>query len=159
MYICVADIDECAVPALADKCVANAECCNLPAEYICKCKPGFEGDGLVECRGTLYITYSTSHGVGILIKFIGCLHFTDNKIKQHSHCNLNLYCKYSTYYPTVHSFILLILCNIHVYELYMTSISVRAYMFNHCTMFIWVLFSCSQSRDIYILLTPNSWLF
>ena len=46
-----ADIDECAVPALAGKCVANAECCNLPAEYICKCKPGFEGDGLVECRG------------------------------------------------------------------------------------------------------------
>ena len=29
----------------------NAECCNLPAEYVCKCKPGFEGDGQVECRG------------------------------------------------------------------------------------------------------------
>ena len=50
IFFC-ADIDECAVPALAAKCVANAECCNLPAEYICKCKPGFEGDGLAECRG------------------------------------------------------------------------------------------------------------
>ena len=31
----------------------NAECCNLPAEYVCKCKQGFEGDGQVECRGEL----------------------------------------------------------------------------------------------------------
>ena len=45
------DIDECAIPELAGKCVENAECCNLPAEYVCKCKPGFEGDGQVECRG------------------------------------------------------------------------------------------------------------
>ena len=45
------DIDECAIPELAGKCVDNAECCNLPAEYVCKCKPGFEGDGQVECRG------------------------------------------------------------------------------------------------------------
>ena len=36
---------------MARKCVDNAECCNLPAEYVCKCKPGFEGDGQVECRG------------------------------------------------------------------------------------------------------------
>ena len=47
------DIDECAIPELAGKCVDNAECCNLPAEYVCKCKPGFEGDGQVECRGKL----------------------------------------------------------------------------------------------------------
>ena len=46
-----ADIDECQIPELARKCVDNAECCNLPAEYVCKCKPGFEGDGQVECRG------------------------------------------------------------------------------------------------------------
>ena len=45
------DIDECAIPELAGKCVDNAECCNLPAEYVCKCKQGFEGDGQVECRG------------------------------------------------------------------------------------------------------------
>ena len=45
------DIDECQIPQLAAKCVDNAECCNLPAEYICKCKPGFEGDGQVECLG------------------------------------------------------------------------------------------------------------
>ena len=45
------DIDECAIPELAAKCVENAECCNLPAEYVCKCRPGFEGDGQVECRG------------------------------------------------------------------------------------------------------------
>ena len=49
----VADIDECQIPELSRKCVENAECCNLPAEYVCKCKPGFEGDGQVECRGEL----------------------------------------------------------------------------------------------------------
>ena len=47
----IADIDECTIPELAAKCVDNAECCNLPAEYVCKCKQGFEGDGQVECRG------------------------------------------------------------------------------------------------------------
>ena len=31
----------------------RAECCNLPAEYVCKCKQGFEGDGQVECRGEI----------------------------------------------------------------------------------------------------------
>ena len=44
------DIDECAIPELASKCVRNAECCNLPAHYVCKCGKGFEGDGNVECR-------------------------------------------------------------------------------------------------------------
>ena len=48
------DIDECAIPELAAKCVENAECCNLPAEYVCKCKPGFEGDGQVECQGEIF---------------------------------------------------------------------------------------------------------
>ena len=33
------------------RCVRNAECCNLPAHFVCKCQPGFEGDGEVECRG------------------------------------------------------------------------------------------------------------
>ena len=45
------DIDECKIPELAAKCVENAECCNLPAHYVCKCNPGFEGDGEVECLG------------------------------------------------------------------------------------------------------------
>ena len=45
------DIDECETPELAAKCVENAECCNLPAHYVCKCNPGFEGDGEIECLG------------------------------------------------------------------------------------------------------------
>ena len=49
-FFFVSDIDECKIPELARKCVENDECCNLPAEYVCKCKPGFEGDGQVECR-------------------------------------------------------------------------------------------------------------
>ena len=53
LTILLLDIDECSIPELAGKCVENAECCNLPAEYVCKCKQGFEGDGQVECRGKL----------------------------------------------------------------------------------------------------------
>ncbi|CAH0390725.1 unnamed protein product [Bemisia tabaci] len=45
------NIDECANPAIASRCVANSECCNLPAHFLCKCKPGFHGDGEVECKG------------------------------------------------------------------------------------------------------------
>ena len=56
------DIDECTIPELAAKCVENAECCNLPAEYVCKCKPGFEGDGQVECRGEKICLSSQSFG-------------------------------------------------------------------------------------------------
>lgn len=47
----VADINECDDPAVAARCVANAECCNLPAHFVCRCLPGFEGDGEEECRG------------------------------------------------------------------------------------------------------------
>ncbi|KAG8232834.1 hypothetical protein J437_LFUL013160, partial [Ladona fulva] len=43
------DINECDNPVLAQRCVANAECCNLPAHFVCKCLPGFHGDGEVEC--------------------------------------------------------------------------------------------------------------
>lgn len=46
------DINECDDPAIASRCVANAECCNLPAHFLCKCLAGFEGDAEVECRGT-----------------------------------------------------------------------------------------------------------
>lgn len=45
------DINECEIPEFSNRCVANAECCNLPAHFVCKCKEGFEGDGEVECRG------------------------------------------------------------------------------------------------------------
>lgn len=48
---CSTDINECEDPAVASRCVENAECCNLPAHYICKCNRGFEGDGEEECRG------------------------------------------------------------------------------------------------------------
>jgi hypothetical protein len=43
------DIDECQDPSIAARCVENAECCNLPAHFACKCKAGFEGDGEVHC--------------------------------------------------------------------------------------------------------------
>jgi hypothetical protein len=55
MHIPIPDINECDDPAVAARCVANAECCNLPAHYLCKCKTGFEGDGEVECRGKQHI--------------------------------------------------------------------------------------------------------
>lgn len=47
--IVVADIDECQDPAIASRCVENAECCNLPAHFLCKCKDGYTGDGEVLC--------------------------------------------------------------------------------------------------------------
>lgn len=45
------DIDECKDPAIAARCVENAECCNLPAHFVCKCKQGYEGDGESLCTG------------------------------------------------------------------------------------------------------------
>ena len=44
------DIDECQDPSIAARCVENAECCNLPAHFACKCKAGFEGDGETQCN-------------------------------------------------------------------------------------------------------------
>lgn len=54
MISCFADINECDDPAVAARCVANAECCNLPAHFLCRCLPGFEGDGEVACRGQFH---------------------------------------------------------------------------------------------------------
>ncbi|UYV71427.1 dp [Cordylochernes scorpioides] len=34
---------------MAAVCVENAECCNLPGHYNCKCKPGFTGNATVSC--------------------------------------------------------------------------------------------------------------
>lgn len=53
VVIPVLDINECEDPTISARCVQNAECCNLPAHFVCKCLPGFEGDGEVECRGKL----------------------------------------------------------------------------------------------------------
>lgn len=56
MYVFLPDINECEDPAVSARCVANAECCNLPAHFICKCNRGFEGDGEEECRGTFNLS-------------------------------------------------------------------------------------------------------
>lgn len=45
-----ADINECDNPAFASRCVENAECCNLPSNFLCKCKSGYIGDGEVHCE-------------------------------------------------------------------------------------------------------------
>jgi len=44
------DINECDDPAIARRCVENAECCNLPSNFLCKCKSGYIGDGEVHCE-------------------------------------------------------------------------------------------------------------
>lgn len=49
IFLSKIDIDECQDPSIAARCVENAECCNLPAHFACKCKPGFEGDGETLC--------------------------------------------------------------------------------------------------------------
>ena len=74
----IADIDECTIPELAAKCVDNAECCNLPAEYVCKCKQGFEGDGQVECRGessspVLVLLYPNKCNATYIHQSVSCL--------------------------------------------------------------------------------------
>lgn len=53
-FLLISDINECDNPALASRCVANAECCNLPAHFLCKCRPGYEGDGEVQCTGKTF---------------------------------------------------------------------------------------------------------
>lgn len=45
------DINECEIPSLAAICVDNAECCNLPGHYVCKCGPGYTGNATVSCTG------------------------------------------------------------------------------------------------------------
>lgn len=60
----ILDINECEDPAIASRCVQNAECCNLPSHFLCKCKPGYVGDGEVECRGKSMGMYSRCARVG-----------------------------------------------------------------------------------------------
>lgn len=54
-FIFFPDIDECADPSISARCVENAECCNLPAHFLCKCKAGFEGDGEEFCSGKFFL--------------------------------------------------------------------------------------------------------
>lgn len=68
----ISDINECEDPAIASRCVKNAECCNLPSHFLCKCKPGFTGDGEVECKGKSDRRESD-----------GCVHVSANHWKQH----------------------------------------------------------------------------
>ncbi|KYN12619.1 Nidogen-2 [Trachymyrmex cornetzi] len=44
------DINECDDPAIARRCVENAECCNLPSNFLCQCKSGYIGNGEVHCE-------------------------------------------------------------------------------------------------------------
>lgn len=52
--IFIADIDECA-SSESNNCDVNALCTNAEGSYICRCKKGYEGDGLY-CNGT-YVIY------------------------------------------------------------------------------------------------------
>lgn len=47
------DTNECEIPSLAALCAENAECCNLPGHFVCKCKPGFTGNATVSCTGIM----------------------------------------------------------------------------------------------------------
>ena len=42
-------MNECEEPVLAGLCVENSECINLPGHFLCKCKPGYFGDGTDKC--------------------------------------------------------------------------------------------------------------
>lgn len=50
MYYFLLDINECDDPALASRCVEHSECCNLPSNFLCRCNPGYTGDGEVHCE-------------------------------------------------------------------------------------------------------------
>ena len=44
------DIDEC--KTYSDKCHVNATCNNTHGSHVCRCKPGYTGDGH-DCTGTV----------------------------------------------------------------------------------------------------------
>jgi hypothetical protein len=46
---CPSDVNECDDPSLASYCAENAECCNLPGHFVCKCKSGFTGNATQQC--------------------------------------------------------------------------------------------------------------
>lgn len=60
------DINECEDPTLSSFCVENAECCNLPGHFVCKCQDGFEGNGTQSCRDVDECLIADSCGRGAL---------------------------------------------------------------------------------------------
>ena len=55
------DVDEC--QAFPNSCHLNAECINTQGSYSCRCRPGYQGDGLnCTCEFSfLFSFYSSSH--------------------------------------------------------------------------------------------------
>ena len=47
----ISDINEC----LLNQCGANADCTNTVGSFTCKCRDGFEGDGLT-CKGMTFVS-------------------------------------------------------------------------------------------------------
>lgn len=45
------DVDECQLGLYS--CHAKAHCVNAPGSYICRCKPGYTGNGKSNCQGKL----------------------------------------------------------------------------------------------------------
>lgn len=66
------DIDECQDPSIAARCVENAECCNLPAHFVCKCKPGFEGDGEELCTDINECARPDACGINAICEYFAC---------------------------------------------------------------------------------------
>ena len=60
------DINECEDPTLSSFCVENAECCNLPGYFVCKCRDGYEGNGTQSCRDVDECASPDSCGRGAL---------------------------------------------------------------------------------------------
>ncbi|PRD28291.1 UNVERIFIED_CONTAM: Adhesion G protein-coupled receptor E2 [Trichonephila clavipes] len=57
------NINECEIPSLAAICVENAECCNLPGHYVCKCGPGYTGNATVACTGERALKLEMHHSI------------------------------------------------------------------------------------------------
>lgn len=49
MTIIVADKDECESPE-SNNCDVNAICTNTEGSYVCRCRDGYKGDGIL-CEG------------------------------------------------------------------------------------------------------------
>ena len=62
LFVCFyPDLDEC--QAFPNSCHLNAECLNTQGSYSCRCRPGYQGDGLnCTCEFSfLFSFYSSSH--------------------------------------------------------------------------------------------------
>lgn len=58
------DVNECDDPSLTSYCAENAECCNLPGHFVCKCKSGFTGNATQLCTDIDECATSDSCGRG-----------------------------------------------------------------------------------------------